>query len=86
MWRGRQQRQRFWQGRRSIADKILIMGALIALMRTKDSRFRIGAYFLIIARELLMGGLRILSSSQGKISGAEPWGNGRWARKAWRYF
>ena len=57
-----------------IADKILVLGALIALLHTRELEIPLWGVFLILARELLIGGLRILASSQGKISGAEPWG------------
>jgi CDP-diacylglycerol--glycerol-3-phosphate 3-phosphatidyltransferase len=57
-----------------IADKILVIGALLAL-----SRLRFGvphwAVFLIIARELLMGGIRVLTiTQQGSILSAQKWG------------
>lgn len=57
-----------------IADKILVLGTLTALIRTRELAIPLWGLFLIIARELLIGGLRILSSSQGHIPGAEPWG------------
>lgn len=57
-----------------IADKILVLGALIALIRTKELEIPLWAVFLIIARELLMGGLRVLASAQGKVPFAERWG------------
>jgi CDP-diacylglycerol---glycerol-3-phosphate 3-phosphatidyltransferase len=56
-----------------IADKILVIGTLIAL--TRDA---LGVppwtVFLIIARELLIGGMRILTTAQGKVPMAEKWG------------
>ena len=57
-----------------IADKILVIGALIALIRTKELPIPLWGVFLIIARELVIGGVRILASSQGKIPAAEQWG------------
>lgn len=57
-----------------IADKILILGALLALVHTKELEIPLWGVFLIIARELLMGGVRALESAQGKIHGAEVWG------------
>lgn len=56
-----------------IADKILIVGALIALTYTDLGVPRWGV-FLIIARELLIGGLRILDTAQGKLPSAQSWG------------
>lgn len=57
-----------------IADKILVMGTFIALIRTRELDIPVWGVFLILARELLIGGLRILESSQGRVAGAEPWG------------
>jgi CDP-diacylglycerol--glycerol-3-phosphate 3-phosphatidyltransferase len=56
-----------------IADKILILGALIALARAKLG-VPLWGIFLLIARELLIGGLRVLASAHGKVSAAESWG------------
>lgn len=57
-----------------IADKILVVGALIALIRTRELAIPLWGVFLIIARELLVGGLRVLAGSQGKVLAAEKWG------------
>lgn len=57
-----------------IADKILILGTLIALLRSKELEIPLWGVFFIIARELLIGGMRILTSAQGHIPVAEPWG------------
>ncbi len=56
-----------------IADKILIIGALIALTRERLG-VPLWAVFLIIARELVIGGMRILTTAQGKVPMAESWG------------
>ncbi|MBI3554591.1 MAG: CDP-diacylglycerol--glycerol-3-phosphate 3-phosphatidyltransferase [Elusimicrobia bacterium] len=56
-----------------IADKILVLGSLLALTRAHLG-IPLWAIFLIIARELLMGGLRALAGAQGKVIGAERWG------------
>lgn len=56
-----------------IADKILIVGALIGLLRAGVS-IPLWGVFLIIARELLVGGIRILASSQGVLIAADRWG------------
>lgn len=56
-----------------IADKILVIGTLIALLGHGLGVPKWGI-FLIIARELLMGGLRVLTVSQGKVPQAEKWG------------
>lgn len=56
-----------------IADKILIIGTLIALIRS-GLRIPLWGIFLIIIRELLMGGLRILAAKGGSVPAAESWG------------
>lgn len=56
-----------------IADKILIVGALIGLLRA-GVPIPLWGVFLIIARELLIGGIRILASSQGVLIAADRWG------------
>lgn len=57
-----------------IADKILILGTLIALIRNRELDIPLWGVFLILARELVIGGLRILDSGSGRIPAAEPWG------------
>src|SRR5262249_12395279 len=56
-----------------IADKILIIGVLVALTR-EHLGIPLWAVFLIIARELLIGGMRILTTAQGKVPMADTWG------------
>ncbi len=56
-----------------VADKILVVGALIGLIRAHIG-VPLWGVFLIIARELLMGGLRVLASAHGKVHAAQPWG------------
>ena len=57
-----------------IADKILVIGALIGLSRAHTG-IPLWGVFLIIARELLMGGVRVLTiSQQGSILSAQRWG------------
>lgn len=56
-----------------IADKILIIGVLVALTRDRLG-IPLWTVFLIIARELLIGGVRILTTTQGKVPMAEAWG------------
>lgn len=57
-----------------IADKILVLGTLLALVRIEDIHIPLWGVFLIISRELLIGGLRILEGAEGRIHAAEPWG------------
>lgn len=56
-----------------IADKILVLGALIGLIKCHIG-VPLWGVFLIIARELVIGGLRILASAHGKVHAAERWG------------
>lgn len=56
-----------------IADKILVLGTLIALTRL-GLGIPLWGVFLILARELLMGGLRLLTMKEGKVPAAERWG------------
>jgi CDP-diacylglycerol--glycerol-3-phosphate 3-phosphatidyltransferase len=57
-----------------IADKILVIGALLGLIRA-HAGVPLWGVFLIIARELLMGGVRVLTiTQQGTILAAERWG------------
>ncbi|MBI5629603.1 MAG: CDP-diacylglycerol--glycerol-3-phosphate 3-phosphatidyltransferase [Elusimicrobia bacterium] len=57
-----------------IADKILVLGALIGLMRTQELAIPPWGVFLIIARELLIGGVRVLAGVNGKVLAADAWG------------
>lgn len=57
-----------------IADKVLVIGALIAFVRSKDVDIPNWPVFLIIVRELLVGGLRALAGIQGKTFAAGRWG------------
>lgn len=58
-----------------IADKLLILGTLIALTRTKELDIPLWGVFLIFAREFIIGGVRMLASlQQGKLLAAEAWG------------
>jgi len=57
-----------------IADKILVLGALIALLEKRELDIPPWGVFLIVARDLLLGGVRTLAAVQGKIMAAEKWG------------
>ena len=57
-----------------IADKVLVIGAMIGLSRL-HAGVPLWTVFLIMARELLMGGVRVLTiTQQGRILAAERWG------------
>ncbi|HVA66860.1 MAG TPA: CDP-diacylglycerol--glycerol-3-phosphate 3-phosphatidyltransferase [Elusimicrobiota bacterium] len=57
-----------------IADKVLVLGALMALERSYPRMVPLWAVFLILARELLIGGLRVLSAVSNRPVAAEKWG------------
>ena len=57
-----------------IADKILVLGTLIALIRTKELEIPLWAVFLIVMRELVIGGVRVIAGAQGKVLAADRWG------------
>jgi CDP-diacylglycerol--glycerol-3-phosphate 3-phosphatidyltransferase len=57
-----------------IADKILVLGALIALIEKRELEIPTWGVFLIVARDLLMGGVRTLAAVQGKVMAADKWG------------
>ncbi len=57
-----------------IADKILVLGTLLALIHHRELSVPIWAVFLILMRELLIGGIRVLAAAQGKSIAAERGG------------
>lgn len=57
-----------------IADKILVLGTLIALIRLKELEVPLWAVFLIVMRELLIGGVRVIAGAQGKVLAADRFG------------
>jgi CDP-diacylglycerol---glycerol-3-phosphate 3-phosphatidyltransferase len=57
-----------------IADKILVLGTLLALIRHKELDIPVWAVFLILMRELVIGGMRMLAAAQGKSIAAERTG------------
>ncbi len=57
-----------------IADKVLVLGALMALERSHPAMIPLWAVFIILARELLIGGLRVLHAVSGRPVAAEKWG------------
>jgi CDP-diacylglycerol--glycerol-3-phosphate 3-phosphatidyltransferase len=54
-----------------IADKILVLGTLLALIRHKELQIPVWAVFLMLMRELVIGGMRMLAAAQGKSIAAE---------------
>ncbi|MDP3541097.1 MAG: CDP-diacylglycerol--glycerol-3-phosphate 3-phosphatidyltransferase [Elusimicrobiota bacterium] len=57
-----------------IADKILVLGTLLALIRTKELELPLWAVFVIVMRELVIGGVRVIAGAQGKVLAADQWG------------
>ncbi len=57
-----------------IADKILALGTLLALIRTKELAIPLWAVFLIVMRELIIGGVRVIAGAQGKVLVADKQG------------
>ncbi|MBI3289078.1 MAG: CDP-diacylglycerol--glycerol-3-phosphate 3-phosphatidyltransferase [Elusimicrobia bacterium] len=57
-----------------IADKILVLGTLIALIQTKELEIPLWAVFAIVIRELIIGGVRVIAGVQGKVLAADKWG------------
>ncbi len=57
-----------------IADKILVLGTLLALIRTRELAIPLWAVFLIVMRELVIGGVRVIAGAQGKVLAADKWG------------
>lgn len=54
-----------------IADKVLVIGVLLACLRIGELDIPVWAVFLVIVRELVIGGLRALIGAMGKILAAE---------------
>jgi CDP-diacylglycerol--glycerol-3-phosphate 3-phosphatidyltransferase len=54
-----------------IADKILVLGTLLALIRHRELDLPLWAVFLLLMRELIIGGVRMLAAAQGKSIAAE---------------
>jgi CDP-diacylglycerol--glycerol-3-phosphate 3-phosphatidyltransferase len=57
-----------------IADKILVLGTLIALIQTKELAIPLWAVFTLVIRELLIGGVRVIAGAQGKVLAADRFG------------
>ena len=57
-----------------IADKILVLGTLIALVQTKELAVPLWALFAMVMRELIIGGVRVIAGAQGKVLAADRFG------------
>ena len=58
-----------------LADKILIMAALVGLVELRI--FPAWMVVIILAREFLITGLRLVASAQGKVLAADRWGKNK---------
>jgi CDP-diacylglycerol--glycerol-3-phosphate 3-phosphatidyltransferase len=57
-----------------IADKILVLGTLIALIPTKELAIPLWAVFVMVIRELIIAGVRVIAGAQGKVLAADRFG------------
>lgn len=57
-----------------VADKVLMAGAFVSLMRVEPLWVPAWAVVVIITREFLITGVRSLAASGGKVIGANTWG------------
>lgn len=55
-----------------IADKLLVVSALIAFIRTDN--LSVWAVFIIIAREFIITGFRVIAAGRGVVIAADKWG------------
>lgn len=55
-----------------IADKLLVISALIAFIRTDN--LSVWAVFIIIAREFIITGFRVIAAGRGIVIAADKWG------------
>ncbi len=55
-----------------VADKLLVTSALIAFIRTDN--LSVWAVFIIIAREFIITGFRVIAAGRGVIIAADKWG------------
>ncbi|HHW23551.1 MAG TPA: CDP-diacylglycerol--glycerol-3-phosphate 3-phosphatidyltransferase [Clostridiaceae bacterium] len=55
-----------------IADKLLVISALIAFVRTDG--LSVWAVFIIIAREFIITGFRVIAAGRGVVIAADKWG------------
>ena len=58
-----------------LADKILVMAAFVCLVELKI--FPAWMVIIILAREFMITGLRLLASAQGRILSADRWGKNK---------
>jgi CDP-diacylglycerol---glycerol-3-phosphate 3-phosphatidyltransferase len=57
-----------------IADKLVVVVALLYLMLIKESRVPLWTVMVVIIREFLVTGIRLLAVEKGKVIAASPYG------------
>lgn len=57
-----------------IADKVLVLAALLFLMVLDPSRVPIWAVMIVVMREFLVTGIRLLAVDKGEVIAASPYG------------
>lgn len=57
-----------------IADKLLVTSALIAFISTDPDKVSVWAVFIIVAREFIVSGLRLVAAAQGVVIAADKLG------------
>ncbi len=57
-----------------IADKLLVTSALIAFLWTDPEKISVWAVFIIVAREFIVSGLRLVAAAQGVVIAADKLG------------
>jgi len=62
-----------------IADKVLVMVALLYLMILDPSRVPMWAVMIVIVREFAVTGVRLLAVERGKVIAASPYGKAKTA-------
>lgn len=60
-----------------LADKILIMSALICFVQRDIKYIGAGVVMVILARELLVTGIRTLAMGENTVIAASPWGKAK---------
>ncbi len=60
-----------------LADKILIMSALICFVQKDIKYIGAGVVMVILARELLVTGIRTLAMGENTVIAASPWGKAK---------
>ncbi|MFA5560435.1 MAG: CDP-diacylglycerol--glycerol-3-phosphate 3-phosphatidyltransferase [Acholeplasmataceae bacterium] len=57
-----------------IADKVLVLTAMLYLLHINEARMGIWAVMIVIMREFMVTGVRLLAVDKGKVIAASPYG------------